>query len=198
MSNKIKSNTPLDSDSVNDNDSDIEQNTSKIDTKSTLADDDGTIKYDENGKSLENTDADITNGSKTTTTLDDIGDKPEITQEERIAAAMKNVIPDECKRDVALDKKIQNYGSGVAAVLFIVGVIISIFNMKAMKYPFSFIFMGLGGLAMCATSFLRVRNNMRCGCNICTTQAKSIKYSIILWLVVGIAGVIAGTVLTFI
>lgn len=177
------------------------ENESKIDTidedlsiNNTKVDDDNTAQ----AESANDTDHNDTNHNKHVMTLDDIDDKEPISDQQRIEDAFKNSPPDKCKRDNALDKKINNYGTGAAVVLFLVAIVISIFNMKSMRYPISFLFLGLGAAAMAATAFIRRRNNLKCGCSVCVTQAKTLFTTCILYGVLGLAGIIAGIVLTVI
>lgn len=171
------------------------ENESKIDT----IDDDlaySIINTDDENMPPDNSEHADNENNKHVKTLDDIDDKEPISEQQRIEDAFKNCPPDKCKRDNALDKKIYNYGTGIAVVLFLVAIVISIFNMKSMRYPISFLFLGLGAASMAATAFIRRRNNLKCGCNVCVTQSKTLLTTCILYGVLGLAGVVAGIVLT--
>lgn len=150
-----------------------------------------------NGEESENVTKadDLNNNEKKVKTLDDINDVEPVSEQQRIEDAFKNCPPDKCKRDNALDKKINNYGTGVAIVMFLIAIVISIFNMKSMRFPISFLFLGLGAAAMAATAFIRRRNNIKCGCGVCKTQSKTLFTTSILYGILAIAGVIVGIVM---
>lgn len=137
----------------------------------------------------------LDNNDKKVKTQDDIDDPEPISEQQRIEDAFKNCPPDKCKRDNALDKKINNYGTGVAIVMFLIAIVISIFNMKSMRFPISFLFLGLGAAAMAATAYIRRRNNIKCGCSVCKTQSKTLFTTSILYGILAIAGVIVGIVM---
>lgn len=102
-----------------------------------------------------------------------------------------------CTRNKIKDKKIGDIGTYVAIGFFVVTIIISLFNIKGMRYPLSCLFLSLAALTMGITTILRILNNKKCDCATCKTQNKTFLYSVVLWLLVFIGALIAFLVLMF-
>lgn len=102
-----------------------------------------------------------------------------------------------CTRNKIKDKKIGDIGTYVAIGFFVVTIIISLFNIKGMRYPLSCLFLSLAALTMGITTILRILNNKKCDCATCKTQNKTFLYSVVLWLLVFIGALIAFLVLIF-
>lgn len=100
-----------------------------------------------------------------------------------------------CTRNKAKDKKIGDYGTYIAIAFFVVTIIISLFNIKGMRYPLSCLFLSLAALTMGVTTVLRLLNNKKCDCATCKTQYKTFVYSAILWFAVFVGAMIAFLVL---
>lgn len=100
-----------------------------------------------------------------------------------------------CTRNKAKDKKIGDYGTYIAIAFFVVTIIISLFNIKGMRYPLSCLFLSLAALTMGVTTTLRLLNNKKCDCATCKTQNKTFVYSAILWFTVFVGAMIAFLVL---
>lgn len=101
----------------------------------------------------------------------------------------------QCKRNKIKDKKIGDYGTYTAIAFFIITIIISLFNIKGMRYPLSCLFLSLAALSMGVTTVLRLLNNKKCNCSTCKTQNKTFMYSAILWFAVFVGALIAFLVL---
>lgn len=102
-----------------------------------------------------------------------------------------------CTRNKIKDKKIGDIGTYVAIGFFVVTIIISLFNIKGMRYPLSCLFLSLAALTMGITTILRILNNKKCDCATCKTQNKTFLYSVVLWLLVFLGALIAFLVLIF-
>lgn len=102
-----------------------------------------------------------------------------------------------CTRNKIKDKKIGDIGTYVAIGFFVVTIIISLFNIKGMRYPLSCLFLSLAALTMGITTILRILNNKKCGCATCKTQNKTFLYSVVLWFLVFLGALIAFLVLMF-
>lgn len=102
-----------------------------------------------------------------------------------------------CTRNKIKDKKIGDIGTYIAIGFFVVTIIISLFNIKGMRYPLSCLFLSLAALTMGITTILRILNNKKCDCATCKTQNKTFLYSVVLWLLVFIGALIAFLVLMF-
>lgn len=100
-----------------------------------------------------------------------------------------------CTRNKVKDKKIGDYGTYIAIAFFVVTIIISLFNIKGMRYPLSCLFLSFAAFSMGLTNVLRILNNRKCDCTTCRTQNKTFMYSSILWFVVFIGALIAFLVL---
>lgn len=100
-----------------------------------------------------------------------------------------------CMRNKVKDKKIGDYGTYIAIGFFVVTIIISLFNIKGMRYPLSCLFLSLAALTMGVTTALRLLNNKKCDCATCKTQNKTFLYSAILWFAVFVGAMIAFLVL---
>lgn len=100
-----------------------------------------------------------------------------------------------CTRNKIKDKKIGDIGTYVAIGFFVVTIIISLFNIKGMRYPLSCLFLSLAALTMGITTILRILNNKKCDCATCKTQNKTFLYSVVLWFLVFIGALIAFLVL---
>lgn len=102
-----------------------------------------------------------------------------------------------CTRNKIKDKKIGDIGTYVAIGFFVVTIIISLFNIKGMRYPLSCLFLSLAALTMGITTILRILNNKKCDCVTCKTQNKTFLYSVVLWFLVFLGALIAFLVLMF-
>lgn len=102
-----------------------------------------------------------------------------------------------CTRNKIKDKKIGDIGTYVAIGFFVVTIIISLFNIKGMRYPLSCLFLSLAALTMGITTILRILNNKKCDCATCKTQNKTFLYSVVLWFLVFLGALIAFLVLMF-
>lgn len=102
-----------------------------------------------------------------------------------------------CTRNKIKDKKIGDIGTYIAIGFFVVTIIISLFNIKGMRYPLSCLFLSLAALTMGITTILRILNNKKCDCATCMTQNKTFLYSVVLWLLVFLGALIAFLVLIF-
>lgn len=100
-----------------------------------------------------------------------------------------------CTRNKAKDKKIGDYGTYIAIAFFVITIIISLFNIKGMRYPLSCLFLSLAALTMGVTTVLRLLNNKKCDCTTCKTQNKTFVYSAVLWFAVFVGAMIAFLVL---
>lgn len=100
-----------------------------------------------------------------------------------------------CTRNKVKDKKIGDYGTYIAIAFFVITIIISIFNIKGMRYPLSCLFLSLAALTMGVTTVLRLLNNKKCDCTTCKTQNKTFVYSAVLWFAVFVGAMIAFLVL---
>lgn len=100
-----------------------------------------------------------------------------------------------CTRNKVKDKKIGDYGTYIAIAFFVVTIIISLFNIKGMRYPLSCLFLSLAALTMGVTTVLRLLNNKKCDCTTCKTQNKTFVYSAVLWFAVFVGAMIAFLVL---
>lgn len=100
-----------------------------------------------------------------------------------------------CMRNKVKDKKIGDYGTYIAIGFFVITIIISLFNIKGMRYPLSCLFLSLAALTMGVTTALRLLNNKKCDCATCKTQNKTFLYSAILWFAVFVGAMIAFLVL---
>lgn len=100
-----------------------------------------------------------------------------------------------CTRNKIKDKKIGDIGTYIAIGFFVVTIIISLFNIKGMRYPLSCLFLSLAALTMGITTILRILNNKKCDCATCMTQNKTFLYSVVLWFLVFIGALIAFLVL---
>lgn len=100
-----------------------------------------------------------------------------------------------CTRNKVKDKKIGDIGTYIAIGFFIITIIISLFNIKGMRYPLSCFFLSLAALTMGVTTILRMQNNKKCDCVTCKTQNKTFLYSTGLWFLVFLGALIAFLVL---
>lgn len=100
-----------------------------------------------------------------------------------------------CTRNKVKDKKIGDIGTYIAIGFFIITIIISLFNIKGMRYPLSCFFLSLAALTMGVTTILRMLNNKKCDCVTCKTQNKTFLYSAGLWFLVFLGALIAFLVL---
>lgn len=116
-----------------------------------------------------------------------IDDSPNISEQPRVTPA--------CTRNKIKDKKIGDIGTYVAIAFFVVTIIISLFNIKGMRYPLSCLFLSLAALSMGVTTILRMLNNKKCDCITCKTQNKTFLYSSVLWFLVFLGALIAFLVL---
>lgn len=116
-----------------------------------------------------------------------IDDAPSISEQSRVTPA--------CTRNKIKDKKIGDIGTYVAIAFFVVTIIISLFNIKGMRYPLSFLFLSFAALSMGVTTVLRMLNNKKCDCTTCKTQNKTFLYSSVLWFLVFLGALIAFLVL---
>lgn len=116
-----------------------------------------------------------------------IDDAPSISEQSRVTPA--------CTRSKIKDKKIGDIGTYVAIAFFVVTIIISLFNIKGMRYPLSFLFLSFAALSMGVTTVLRMLNNKKCDCTTCKTQNKTFLYSSVLWFLVFLGALIAFLVL---
>lgn len=116
-----------------------------------------------------------------------IDDAPSISEQSRVTPT--------CTRNKIKDKKIGDIGTYVAIAFFVITIIISLFNIKGMRYPLSCLFLSLAALSMGVTTILRMLNNKKCDCVTCKTQNKTFLYSSVLWFLVFLGALIAFLVL---